>query len=432
MAHEIKVPPMGESVSSGVLANWRVKDGEMVAAGQSLYDLETDKITQEGTADRAGVIRLKIAVGTEVKVGDVVALIEEPGSVPPTASSSPKVPTPAQASEQLSPAVRKLAMDTGIDPATVAGTGKGGRVTKGDMLQAVDKAAAETAPADLPPAPPLPESPLPMEKPIARAALSPAPSLPAAAAPVVTPLASAPETAANSSVARTSRVKMSPLRRKIAERLVQAQHTAAILTTFNEVDLQNVMDLRKKYQEAFTARHGVKLGFMSFFVKAVVAALQDVPALNAQIEGDEIVQNHFHDIGVAVSTPRGLLVPVVRQCDRLSLAEIEKAIAAYGQKAKEGKIAIDDLQGGVFTISNGGIFGSMLSTPILNPPQSGILGLHAIKERPVAINGQVVIRPMMYLALSYDHRLVDGREAVTFLVKMKEVIEDPARLLLGV
>ncbi|MCD8482520.1 MAG: dihydrolipoyllysine-residue succinyltransferase, partial [Verrucomicrobia bacterium] len=231
---------------------------------------------------------------------------------------------------------------------------------------------------------------------------------------------------------RQSRKKMSPLRRRVAERLVQAQQTAAILTTFNEVDMSPVMNLRKKYQDAFVAKHGVKLGFMSFFTKAVVYGLQAVPQLNAQIEGDEIVENHFYDIGMAVSTPRGLMVPVIRDCDKLTMAGIEKAIVEYGKKAKDGKITVDDLQGGVFTITNGGIFGSMLSTPILNQPQSGILGMHAIKERPMAENGQVVIKPMMYLALSYDHRLVDGREAVTFLVKVKEVLEDPTRLLLDV
>ncbi len=422
---------MGESVSSGVLANWRVKDGDVVSAGQTLYDLETDKITQEGTADRPGVIRLKVAVGTEVKVGDVVALIEEPGNVvTPADSTDPKMAPSSQPAEQLSPAVRKLAMESGIDPATVVGTGKGGRVTKGDMLQAVEKAARESVPSDLPPETSSAKGSPPSEKPTLREPLPPA--VASATSVTTIPVASTLEPPASPSSLRTTRQKMSPLRKKIAERLVHAQHTAAILTTFNEVDLQMVIDLRKKYQESFTARYGVKLGFMSFFVKAVVSALQEVPAINAQIEGDDIVQNHFYDIGVAVSTPRGLLVPVVRDCDRLSLAEIEKSIAAYGQKAKEGKIAIEDLQGGVFTISNGGIFGSLLSTPILNPPQSGILGLHAIKERPVAVDGQVVIRPMMYVALSYDHRLVDGREAVTFLVKVKEVIEDPARLLLGV
>ncbi|MDX2111777.1 MAG: 2-oxoglutarate dehydrogenase complex dihydrolipoyllysine-residue succinyltransferase [Verrucomicrobiota bacterium] len=413
MATEVKVPPMGESVSSGVLATWRVKDGDTVKAGQSLYDLETDKITQEGTAESAGVIRLKVAVGTEVKVGAVLAVIETAGGAPapvatPTVAPAAAAAAPAKsvatgpkADFPPSPAVRRVAAETGIDPATVEGTGKAGRVTKGDMLSA---APAPVATAPVPTATPTSVAAAPVQAAVAVAGTS----------------------------ERVSRTRMSPLRKKIAERLISAQHTAAILTTFNEVDMSAVMELRKKHQDAFVAKHGIKLGFMSFFVKAVVNALHEVPAINAQVDGDEIVQNHFYDVGVAVSTPRGLMVPVVRNCDALSMAGVEKAIAAYGQKAKEGKIAIDDLQGGVFTISNGGIFGSMLSTPILNPPQSGILGLHAIKDRPMAVNGQVVIRPMMYLALSYDHRIVDGREAVTFLIKVKDAIEEPTRLLLEV
>lgn len=420
MSTPVKIPPLGESISSGILATWRVKDGDTVKQGQPLYDLETDKITSEGTAEVAGVIRLKVAQGDEVPIGAIVAEIEPAdaaSSAPKAKAETPKKEEPPAAAAEdapakktdqpLSPAVRKLAADTGVDPSTISGTGKDGRVTKGDIL------AAKTDPA-----PPAPEEAEPSAEKPAEKAAAPAPAQPSAPA--------------KANTERQTRTKLSPLRRKIAERLVSAQQTAAILTTFNEVDMGAVMDLRKKYQDDFTKRHGVKLGFMSFFAKATVYALQQVPSINAQIDGDEIIQNHFYDIGVAVSTPRGLMVPVVRDCDSLSMAAIEKAIAGYGQKAKDGKITIEDLQGGVFTISNGGIFGSMLSTPILNPPQSGILGLHSIKERPMAVNGQVVIRPMMYLALSYDHRLVDGREAVTFLIKVKEAIEDPTRLLLEI
>jgi 2-oxoglutarate dehydrogenase E2 component (dihydrolipoamide succinyltransferase) len=295
-----------------------------------------------------------------------------------------------------SPAVRRLAAETGIDPATVTGTGKGGRVTKGDML------AAASAPVGGVPAP-------------------------REASPV--PAVSVPSSSAS---AKQTRTKMTKLRQTIAKRLVAAQQQAAMLTTFNEVDMSAVMDLRKKYQDDFVKRHGVKLGFMSFFTKAVVQALKEVPGINAQIDGDEIVQNHYYDIGMAVSTDKGLMVPVIRDCDVLDMAGIEKSIADAAKRAREGKITLTDLDGGVFTITNGGIFGSMLSTPILNAPQSAILGLHAINERPVAVNGQVVIRPMMYLALSYDHRLVDGKQAVTFLVKVKQVIEDPARLAIGI
>jgi 2-oxoglutarate dehydrogenase E2 component (dihydrolipoamide succinyltransferase) len=332
----------------------------------------------------------------------VVAVIDESAAAAPApAASAPAPEAKAPKSDlPLSPAARRVAAETQVDPATVAGSGKGGRVTKGDLL------AAAEAPAPVTPAP------------------VPAP------APRVAPPTPAPAVAASSG-ARVTRTKLSPLRKRIAERLVSAQQTAAILTTFNEVDMSAVMALRKKLQEDFVKRHNVKLGFMSFFIKATVQALQAVPAVNAQMEGEELVQNNFFDIGVAVGTERGLIVPVVRDCDRLSFAGIEKAIGDYAKKARDGKIKIDDLQGGVFTISNGGIYGSMLSTPILNPPQSGILGLHNIKERAVVVDGQIVIRPIMYLALSYDHRVVDGKEAVTFLNHIKENIEDPSRLLFG-
>ncbi len=409
MALEVKIPPMGESINSGVLAKWHVKDGDTVKKDQPLFELETDKITSEGTAEAAGKISLKVAAGAEVKIGQVVAAIDTaatagapaapaPAEAAKTASPAPaksapvKIENPKSETENPpSPAVRRLAAETGIDPAAIAGTGKAGRVTKGDML-----AAAPAAPTPAP------------------APLTPNPS----------PAASTGE--------RQTRRKMTPLRQKIAQRLVAAQHEAAMLTTFNEVDMSGVMALRAKYQDDFVKKNGVKLGFMSFFVKAVVHALKEVPAVNAQIDGDTIIENHYYDIGVAVSTDRGLMVPVVKNCDTLPMADVEKQIAAAAVKARDGKITLADLEGGVFTITNGGTFGSLLSTPIINPPQSAILGMHAINERPMAVNGQVVIRPMMYVALSYDHRLVDGKQAVTFLVKVKQALEDPARLVIGI
>jgi 2-oxoglutarate dehydrogenase E2 component (dihydrolipoamide succinyltransferase) len=402
MAIEVKIPPMGESITSGVLAKWHVKNGDVVKKDQVLFELETDKITSEGTAEAAGQITLKAEAGAEVKIGQVVASID--ASVSPAAPAPADDPAkseskPAPKSDAQSPAVRRLAAETGIDPANVAGSGKAGRVTKGDML-----AASESGPAAAPAA--------------------------KAAAPTSAPQAAAPSPAAPAG-SRQTRTKMTKLRQTIAGRLVQAQHQAAMLTTFNECDMSAVMELRKKYQDDFVKKNGVKLGFMSFFTKAVVHALKEVPSVNAFIDGDHIVQNHYYDISMAVSTEKGLMVPVIRNCDTLGMADIEKAIGDAAKKARDGKITLPDLEGGVFTITNGGIFGSMLSTPILNAPQSAILGLHAINDRPIALNGQVVIRPMMYLALSYDHRLVDGKEAVTFLVKVKQAIEDPARLLIG-
>jgi 2-oxoglutarate dehydrogenase E2 component (dihydrolipoamide succinyltransferase) len=403
---DIKIPPMGESISSGVLAKWHVKDGDIVKKDQPLFELETDKITSEGTAEAAGKISLQVAPGTEVKIGQVVASIDTAvgaaSATPPapaaTAAAAPTIENPKSKIENpQSPAVRRLAAETGVDPAKVEGSGKAGRVTKGDML------AAASAPVVA-----------------AAVASAPAAAVPASA-PVVTPPAAG----------RRSRVKMTKLRQTIAKRLVAAQHEAAMLTTFNEVDMSAVMALRAKYQDDFVKKNGVKLGFMSFFTKAVVHALREVPAVNAQLEGEEIIQNHYFDISMAVSTEKGLVVPVVRNCDQLDMAGIEKAIGEVAKRARDGKLGLPDFEGGCFTITNGGIFGSMLSTPIINAPQSAILGLHAINERPVAVNGQVVIRPMMYLALSYDHRLVDGKEAVTFLVKVKQAIEDPARLLIG-
>ena len=396
---EVKIPPMGESIASGILAKWHVKDGDIVKKDQPLFELETDKITSEGTAESAGKIAFKAAAGDEVKIGQVVATIDSAASSSPVGSPPAGASAAATAakSTEASPAVRRLAAETQIDPATVAGTGKGGRVTKGDMLTAAAPVAASASE---------PKSPAPV-----------------AASP------SEPKSAPGT---RQTRKKMTPLRAKIAQRLVSAQHEAAMLTTFNEVDMSAVMALRAKYQDDFVKKHGLKLGFMSFFVKAVVHALKEVPGVNAQIDGDAIVENHYYDIGVAVSTDKGLMVPVIKGCDTLGMAAVEAKIADAAKRARESKITLADLEGGVFTITNGGTFGSLLSTPIINPPQAAILGMHAINDRPVAVNGQVVIRPMMYLALSYDHRLVDGKQAVTFLVKVKQAIEDPTRLVLGV
>jgi 2-oxoglutarate dehydrogenase E2 component (dihydrolipoamide succinyltransferase) len=383
---EVKVPAMGESISSGILAKWHVAEGDSVKKDQPLFELETDKITSEGTAESAGRISLKVAAGAEVKIGEVVATIDSEAAAQAPAPASPPAAEPAAKEAPAPAAAAKPAAAAASAPAAPKPAAAPAKV-------APEAKKAEAAPAAKPAPAPRP-APAPGE--------------------------------------RQTRRKMSPLRQRIAERLVSAQHEAAMLTTFNEADLSAVMGLRARYQEDFVKKNGVKLGFMSFFVKAVVGALQQVPALNAQIDGDSILENHYYDIGVAVSTEKGLLVPVIRDCDQLSMAEIEKAIGAAAQKARDGKIALADLEGGVFTITNGGVFGSMLSTPIINPPQSAILGLHAILERPVAVAGQVVVRPMMYLAVSYDHRLVDGREAVTFLVKVKQAIEDPLRLMLNV
>ena len=406
MSTEVKVPALGESITSGILVTWLVKEGDYVNKGDLLYELETDKITSEAPAEVAGKISLLAKEGDEVDIGQAVASIDE-STTPPDSSDSPVEASPkveentfASSSKgtseelmPLSPAVRKLVDEHGLDPAAIKGTGKGGRLIKADVLSAIDSNSA-------------PPSSEPVKEPHLEGNII--------------------------QDVRTTRTKLSPIRRKIAQRLVNAQQQAALLTTFNEVDLSEVMALRKKHQEAFVARHGIKLGFMSFFVKAVVHGLQAVPEVNAQIDGDDLVQNHYYDIGVAVGTERGLVVPVVRDCESISFAEVEQQIIGYAQKAREGKLSLNDLQGGVFTISNGGIYGSMLSTPIVNPPQSGILGMHAIQQRPVANNGEVVIRPMMYLALSYDHRIIDGKEAVTFLKTVKEMLEEPARMLFGV
>ncbi len=416
MAIEVKIPSMGESITSGVLAKWHVKDGDVVQKDQPLFELETDKITSEGTAEAGGRISIKIDAGTEVKIGQVVASIDETASPVDKPQDEPRHSPQGEGGSVAAsnenpkskientapPAVRRLAAETGLDPASVTGSGKAGRVTKGDMLAAASK----------------PPFPVPAPSPVAK--------------PQDEPRRSPQGEGGSAPLERQTRRKMSPLRQKIAQRLVAAQHEAAMLTTFNECDMSAVIALRTKYQDEFVKKNGVKLGFMSFFTKAVVQALKEVPGINAQIDGDHVVENNYYDIGLAVSTEKGLLVPVIRNCDQLGMAAIEKAIADAAKRAREGKITLNDLEGGVFTITNGGIFGSMLSTPILNAPQSAILGLHAINERPVAINGQVVIRPMMYLALSYDHRIVDGKQAVTFLVKVKQAIEDPARLAIGV
>jgi len=421
MAVDVKIPPSGESITGGLLATWLVKDGDAVRKGQPLFSFETDKVTSEATAEVDGRISIKVPAGTEVLVGQVVAAIEAgaAGNAPAAAPAAPQAapaaakpaPSPVSpksgAAAEVSPAVRRLSAETGVDPASVSGSGKAGRVTKGDMLAALAGGAKSSAPATA----------------TAAAPASSTASAPAAApAPVSIP----------SRDGRTTRRKMSPLRKKIAERLVQAKSEAAMLTTFNEVNMAPVMELRKRHGEDFLKKHGVKLGFMSFFVKAAVRALKEVPQVNAQLDGDEIVENNFFDIGVAVGTDKGLMVPVVRDCDQLTFAGIEKAIGDFGKRARDGKIQLPELQGGVFTISNGGIYGSMLSTPILNHPQAAIMGLHNIVERPVVENGQIVIRPIMYLALSYDHRIIDGKEAVTFLVKVRQAIEDPQPLLFGI
>ncbi len=368
MATSIKVPALGESITSGIIAAWHVKEGDFVQKDQVIYELETDKITSEGLAEVAGSISLKAEEGDEVEIGQIVAEIDE-SAAPPSSGTPEPTPEPEPAS---APAERPS------EPEPVA------------------PPPEQTAPPPVAPAP----------------AVNSKPSV--------------------SSEGRTSRKRMSPLRQKIAERLVAAQQEAAMLTTFNEVDLSAIKALRAENQESFVETHGVKLGFMSFFVKATVKALQKVPAINALVDGTDIVQNHYYDIGIAVSTEKGLMVPVLRDCETLSLAGIEKGIRDYAEKARAGKIGLEDLQGGVFTITNGGVFGSMLSTPILNAPQSAILGMHTIQDRPIAVDGQVVIRPMMYLALSYDHRIVDGREAVTFLVNLKQTLENPLHLLLDI
>ena len=407
MAKEIRVPALGESVSEATIAKWFRRPGEMVKADEPLVELETDKVTVEVPAPASGRLASVAApAGSTVNVGALLGSIEEgaAGAVPikaeaPAKKAEAAVAAPRAAEVQLSPAVRKIVEENKVDPAAISGTGKDGRLTKGDVIEHLAKPAGEAKPVAIvvPPAP-----------------------IPAAARAPSEPI----------DAAREERVKMSRLRQTIARRLMDAQNTAAMLTTFNEVDMTEVMALRNAYKDIFEKKHGVKLGFMSFFVKAVLQALKEIPAVNAEIDGDVIVYKNFYHLGVAVGTEKGLVVPVVRDADKLSFAGIEKTIAGYGRKARDGQLQIADMQGGTFTISNGGVYGSLMSTPILNAPQSGILGMHKIQERPIAMGGQVVIRPMMYLALSYDHRIVDGKEAVTFLVRVKEGLEDPKRTIL--
>jgi 2-oxoglutarate dehydrogenase E2 component (dihydrolipoamide succinyltransferase) len=409
MSIEVKIPAVGESISSGTISVWHKKSGDFVKAGEPLFTLETDKVSTEITAEKDGVLTAHVPEGQEVKIGETVASIDEsapaPESVaagadrgqpgiasPPTTATRDKTGSPPLTTP-LSPAVRRIVEEEKIDPQEIKGSGKDGRLTKGDVLAAAQNRGSAISPQE--------------------AATS-----------------GSPESASDRATQfeRFTRRKMSPLRRKIAAQMVMAQHTAAILTTFNECDMSSVQALRAKSQEAFTKKNGLKLGFMSFFIKAVVEALKTVPSLNGRIEGDDFIENHFYDIGVAVGTDRGLIVPVVRDADKKGFAELERDIAEYAKRARDGKIKIEDLQGGSFTISNGGIYGSLLSTPILNPPQTGILGMHKIMDRPVVVAGKVEARPMMYLALSYDHRAVDGKEGVTFLVKVKECIDDPTKL----
>ncbi len=414
MSIEVKIPAVGESITSGVLSVWHKQNGDNVSEGEALFTLETDKISTEIPAPNSGKLQIQAEAGQEVKIGQVVALLDDSVKVPvdspkpsPSAETFQSTPRP-KSNETLSPAARRIVEEEKIDPAEVAGTGKRGQVTKPDLVEFLESKSAPGTPAQ------------PGSQPV------PAQSAPAKPAAVVPVSSAAPV----ESGARVTRRKMSPLRKKIAAQLVLAQQSAAMLTTFNECDMSAVMQLRSQYQESFQKRHGVKLGFMSFFIKAVVDALQSVPAMNARIDGDDLIENHYYDIGVAVGTERGLVVPVVRNADKKSFAELEKEVAAYGGKARDGKLGLDDLTGGVFTITNGGIYGSLLSTPILNPPQSGILGMHKIQNRPMANGDKIEVRPMMYLAVSYDHRVVDGKEAVTFLVRVKDCVEAPARLLL--
>lgn len=395
---QIVVPTLGESVSEATVAKWLKKEGEAVKADEPIVELETDKVTLEVNAPAAGMIAKIIApAGSAVKVGALLGEIaNSSGAVAPAAPAVPvsaPAPTPVVAlasvtEEKLSPAVRKMVDDHKVNPAEIAGSGKDGRVTKGDVIVHLDTPRA--------------------------ASVSP---IVEAAPRVVGP--------------REERVKMTRLRQKIAQRLKEAQNTAAILTTFNEVDMGAVMDLRNTYKDVFEKKHGTKLGFMSFFVKAAVNALKEIPAVNAEINGDDIIYKNYYDISVAVSTPNGLVVPVVRDCDTKSMAQIEKEITLLGTKARDGKISLEEMTGGTFTITNGGIFGSLMSTPIINPPQVAILGMHKIQQRPMVMpDGSIKARPMMYLAMSYDHRIIDGREAVTFLVRIKESLEDPSRIIL--
>lgn len=419
---ELKVPSVGESISTVEIGSWLVEEGQAVAADTSLASLETDKVTVDLQAPAAGVLlkRLK-QQGETAAVGEVVAVFAPGAVAPANGAAPPEAPPPAplpadrvresrpELETRVMPAAARLLEESGVSSEAVTATGPGGRLLKEDV-----QAHLEAAP------PPAPSEPRPPAQSQGETA--------AGSAPTTRIAAPAPQQAGRAE----ELVPMTSIRRRIAERLVQAQQTSAQLTTFNEVDLARVMELRREYQDAFVKRHGVKLGFMSFFVRAAIEALKEIPQLNAEIRGDHVAYRHYYDIGIAVSTPRGLVVPVLRSAERMGLAEIEKSIEDFAKRARENRLRLEELVGGTFTISNGGVFGSLLSTPILNPPQSGVLGMHTIQERPVALSGQVVIRPMMYIALTYDHRLVDGREAVTFLKRVKEAVEQPARILLEV
>jgi len=398
MTIQIKVPALGESVSEAAIAKLHKKVGDAVKADELIVELETDKVTLEVNAPANGVIsEISVKEGDNVKVGDVIASMTEGGAgaakapIAAMASAPKAAAAPAMSNNMpLSPAPKKLAAENNIDTSKISGSGKDGRVTKGDVLDAMSSGSAQTS----------------------------------------HPSSSNSTLVGVSEGKQIERVRMSKLRQKIAERLKESQNTAAILTTFNEVDMTEVMAMRNQYKEIFEKKHGAKLGFMSFFVKACVAALKEIPAVNAEIDGTDIIYKNFYDIGVAVGSPQGLVVPVLRGADKLNLAQIEKGIADLGVKARDGKLTLPDLAGATFTISNGGVYGSLMSTPIINPPQSGILGMHKIQERPMVVNGEIKIRPMMYLALSYDHRIIDGKEAVTFLVRIKELLEDPRRLVM--
>ena len=428
MTVDITVPALGESVTEATVMRWNKAPGDAVAVDETLVELETDKIAVEVKAEAAGTLAEIAAVeGTDVEVGALLGRLETGDAAAVAPEPEPQVSRMLlNVSPPPSPAVRRLLDEHGLDPTEIEGTGKGGRLLKSDVLAAV---VARAASAATPTPGPDPES-----SPEAEAeAAPPAAPVPTRVTPAAAPVPAAvqPESAPSASAhRREERVPMSRLRRRAGERLKLAQDTAAMLTTFNEVDMTAVTALRAAHGEAFEQKHGVRLGLMSFFVKACVSALVEYPTVNAQIDGDDIVYKRYHDIGVAVSAPRGLVVPVLRDAGRMSFAEVEQAIRAFVVKAREGKLALDDLLGGTFTISNGGVFGSLMSTPIINPPQSAILGMHKVQERPVAVAGAVEIRPMMYLALSYDHRLIDGREAVSFLVRIKDCIEDPQRILL--
>jgi len=415
MAIDVKMPNVGESVQEGVIHKWRVKAGDFVNRDDVLVELETDKATVEVVAESSGVIDIVKKQGETVAIGEIMARIDNTAAAPagkpaqaaasaplqpPSGAPSPAPATAAHAPAEmpLSPAVRRMTDEHQINPAAVAGSGKDGRITKGDVIAHMEGGAKPAVPA--------------------------APSSASSGAPI--------KPQVSSGVRLERREPMTMLRRKIAERLVHAQETAAILTTFNEIDMSNVMRIRNDYKDKFKEKYGVGLGFMSFFIRAAVEALKHYPAVNGWIDGNDIVYHDYYDIGVAVSSNRGLVVPVIKDADKMSMAELEMSVGDYGKRARDGKLTVDEMTGGTFTVSNGGVFGSLMATPILNPPQSGILGMHKIEERPVVVNGQIVIRPMMYVALSYDHRIIDGKESVGFLVKIKECIEDPTRILVGV